>query len=493
MGFKADTSFLKFLSMGAVGVHQTMEQLRREGFKPIELERYCGSNKIWATKVKRLRLPDLLCVKTGMRLEVRAKSKLEIKMSDAPSNPDRVWDAGLRDDDLVAFIACFDTGNGPRPADAAVFFRIRELRDSAGTSKLGPPKSASEGAERDRTWPSTVPSRDCSVLSVESDKIKVEQHADDDRPSRRQSYRLNGKTAYCSNGDNFTAGVSFLAGTPSNMADLASYRAHNYDPLGDLHSSNVVDRYAAAKSIPYRDDPQDRALQGLEDLINRETEDRVALEAAGAAAVFDSALGQDRVAQYVWNNEDNPEMRMEAVLILTELGDNPFSREQLTRISTAPSFRGNEIRQAAVWGLGKAGLNAYDELIPFIDDPEENVALHAIAAFGSDTPPNIIDLLVQELIAGDPRRAPAASEALRIIGSDDVLHTLIQVVQSAQSPSDWVLATLGRLPPDNVRRHLQGNPILDRISPMLLIAEGANWLSYDQITTDMSFLLKQNL
>ena len=100
MGFKADTSFLRFLSMGAVGVHRTMLRLRDRGFEPIELERYCGSNKIWTTKVKRMRLPDLLCVKTGMRVEVRAKTDPKIRMSDAPANPDRVRDAGLRDDDI---------------------------------------------------------------------------------------------------------------------------------------------------------------------------------------------------------------------------------------------------------------------------------------------------------------------------------------------------------------------------------------------------------
>ena len=69
MGFKTDTSFLRFLTMGAMGVQQVMRQLRAAGFSPSELERYCGSNKIWATKVKRLRLPDLLCVRTGLRLE----------------------------------------------------------------------------------------------------------------------------------------------------------------------------------------------------------------------------------------------------------------------------------------------------------------------------------------------------------------------------------------------------------------------------------------
>ena len=94
MGFKDDTSFLRFLSMGAAGARQAIIYLRSKGFEPIELERYCTSNKIWATKVKRLRLPDLLCVRTGMRVEVRAKSDLRIRMSDAPTRPDRRWDGG---------------------------------------------------------------------------------------------------------------------------------------------------------------------------------------------------------------------------------------------------------------------------------------------------------------------------------------------------------------------------------------------------------------
>src|SRR5581483_11507446 len=130
MGFKTDTSFLRFLSMGALGVRQTMKQLSEMGFKPIELERYCTSNKIWATKVKRLRLPDIVCVRTGLRVEVRAKSDLHIRMSDAPSNPDRRWDVGMRDEDLAAFIACSDDNGTPVPATEPVFFTYRDLRQS---------------------------------------------------------------------------------------------------------------------------------------------------------------------------------------------------------------------------------------------------------------------------------------------------------------------------------------------------------------------------
>ena len=493
MGFKADTSFLRFLTMGALGVRQTMVQLQEKGFKPIELERYCASNKIWSTKVKRLRLPDLLCVKTGLRVEVRAKSDLKIRMSDAPNNPDRAWDAGLQDDDLAAFIACFDDGEGPVAADEATFFRIGDLRSTVDQSKLGPPKSASEGAERDRTWPATIPKRDGRVLEVSDQKIVVELFATEDRAARRQSYALKGKTPYVKEGDLFKANSCFLSGAPSSMADLSAYLDHVYDPFTALGSHNDVDRYAAAKSFPYRDDNRAKALQALEKLISREKEQRVKLEAAGSAAALGSALGQEIIAQFIWDEQAVHELRMEAVLILTELGDGGFTRELLKSIAAHPGFAENEIRQAAIWGLGKAGLKAYEDVLPFIADEEENVALHAIGAFDANTPRHVIDCLVELLLQGGQRVAPAASEALRIIGSPEAISALHDAYRQNEHARNWILATLGRMPPQMIRRELQGHDVLAALEPLLLCAPGANWLSSEQMKTDIAFLLKQDL
>ena len=492
MGFKADTSFLRFLSMGAVGVLRTMDRLRDRGFEPIELERYCSSNKIWTTKVKRLRLPDLLCVKTGMRAEVRAKTDLKIRMSDAPAKPDRVWDAGLRDDDIVSLIACFDEEDGPQTADDAVYFTVGALRASVARSKLGPPKSASEGAERDRTWPATVPTRDGTVLEVTDRRLIVQMTADAERPARRQTYTLRGKSVYVSPGDTFTAHSTILAGEPPRLADLSSYLPRRYAPLEDLRADTDVDRYAAVKALRFRDDPLHRVIPALEHLIRREVEERVALEAAGSAAALGSGFGQEQITRFIWDNDDRPELRMEAVFVLTELGRSAFTREQLNRVVSDPRFESDELRQAAVWALGKAGLRCYEDVVPFIDDADEDLALHAIAALGADTPPPVINHLVQDLIDGHPRRAPAASEALRIIASDEVLQALITATNAAQPVSDWIVATLGRLPTEKVRAALQGSPLLDRITPMLLVAEGAHWLASETIGTDIAFLLKQN-
>ena len=82
MNFKEAGSFLDKITMGAVGTKAVIESLNSHGHEIIELERYCTSNKIWSTKIKRLRMPDLLYLKCGKRIEARAKSALEIKMSD---------------------------------------------------------------------------------------------------------------------------------------------------------------------------------------------------------------------------------------------------------------------------------------------------------------------------------------------------------------------------------------------------------------------------
>lgn len=487
MGFKTDTSFLRFLSMGALGVRQTIKQLRDAGFEPIELERYCGSNKIWMTKVKRLRLPDVLCVRTGLRVEVRAKSDLKIRMSDAPNNPDRTWDAGNRDDDLVALIAMHDEAEGLHAADEAVFFDFGTLRRSVDTSRLGPPKSASEGAERDRVWPAVVPSRSGTVQSVDPERLIVEMHGDGS-PSRRQTYALRGKHVYVRPGDRFVADASILAGTPAALADLSVYRNRHYDPLAGLRSQSAVDRYSAVKAIPRRDDLSDQGVPALEALLAREQENRVALEAAGSAAVMGSELGQQRVEAVVWGN-GVPELRMEAVLILTELG-SPFARSELIRVATDPRFAGDEIRQAAIWGLGKSGLKAYDELRRFIDDPDDNAAMHAIIAFGGDAPPDVIGRLVEDLASPSARRAAAASEVLRVIGNETVVRALAGV---AEGGNNWLIATLGRLPPALVRQCLHGTALLAKVEPLLLLNHGMNWLASENRLMDLAFLSKQDV
>ena len=331
------------------------------------------------------------------------------------------------------------------------------------------------------------------MLEVTNERLVVQMGPEPGRPARRQTYTLRGKSVYVAPGNTFRAHTTILAGEPPALADLSAYLPRRYAPLGDLRSDTDVDRYAAAKALRFRDDPRDQVVSALEGLLLRETEERIALEAAGSAAALGSEFGQERVTRFIWDNDDRPDLRMEAVFILTELGRGTFTRGQLVSIAADPRFEGNELRQAAVWALGKAGLQCYEDVLPFIDDADENLALHAIGAFGADTPRPVIDRLVRDLVAGDSRRAPAASEALSIIASDEVLQALLTAANAGESVPDWVVATLGRLPPDQTRAALQHSPLLERVTPMLLTARGAHWLSSEAISTDIAFLLKQDL
>jgi len=151
VGLKVDSSFLKFVTMGALGARRVCELMANAGLQPIELERYSRSNKIWSTKVKRLRLPDLLCVRTGLRVEVRAKSKLTIKMSDAPTKPDRRWNTGLAPRDMIAFVLIREAEDDTlHAAENAELFGLRTCKhprttaDSAHQSRQAKAQSATE-------------------------------------------------------------------------------------------------------------------------------------------------------------------------------------------------------------------------------------------------------------------------------------------------------------------------------------------------------------
>ena len=49
------------------------------------------------------------------------------------------------------------------------------------------------------------------------------------------------------------------------------------------------------------------------------------------------------------------------------------------------------------------------------------------------------------------------------------------------------------MPPDRIRHLLAGDPLLERIAPLLLTAEGAHWLASEKKATDIRFLLAQDI
>src|SRR5258706_5448917 len=113
--------------MGALGAKRVADDLAKRGHRIVELERYAMANKIWTTKVKRLRMADLLCVSCGRRFEAKAKSKLEVKLSDS-KQAGRGWSDGMRPDDVFAFLTVtVDSNNLPLAIGSPLYFTTASM------------------------------------------------------------------------------------------------------------------------------------------------------------------------------------------------------------------------------------------------------------------------------------------------------------------------------------------------------------------------------
>jgi hypothetical protein len=105
------------------------------------------------------------------------------------------------------------------------------------------------------------------------------------------------------------------------------------------------------------------------------------------------------------------------------------------------------------------------------------------------------------IIAGIPSRRGSLNSYLQ--NKYDPLTEIAAKRSRAQEPHrrsarkkgvvDWTLATLGRLPAEKVRTALNGDPLLERLGPLLLLSSTTNWLAEDTVDIDLKFLLKQNL
>lgn len=478
--------------MGALGVRRVCELMALAGLQPIELERYSRSNKIWSTKVKRLRLPDLLCVRTGLRVEVRAKSKLTIKMSDAPTNPDRRWNTGLAPRDMIAFVLIREAEDGTLHAGGnAELFWVENLQATEDDSRLGPPKSASEGAERDREWPSIVATNNGVVQAVDDTRISRLEGG------RNQTYQLRGKTAYFAPGQAFLAESQFLAGLPAAKAAFPNPRQVRWNPRNMLGSASPIDRYVAVKALGVVGGAPD--FPAISNIAEHDPEGRVALEAAATL----TRLGSDHGLELLRAAIDDPQvpfLRMEAVLALSELYGTPLATpcaDLLTEYAQAEALAGDEIRQAAIWGLGKDGLRAYARLLAFLDAPAEKELIHAVCAFGPDADAALADHLIAVLAdqaAPERKQASASFVLARTIPANISAPRLVALRTHVSAVTrDWALATLGQMSPAAIRGYVADPALATQLRPLQLTSPETNWTRSEQITDMLAFVRKQTV
>jgi hypothetical protein len=489
MPFKRDDDFLRFITMGAAGSAAVAQFLTDEyGHRVVELERYAMANKIWATKIKRLRLADLVCVDCGLRVEARAKSKLEIRMSHSDTLG-REWDAGLRDSDICAFVLWHpETGiTSGQPA----CFTVGAMRETADYAKLGPRKSASEGAERDMTWPASVPKQDSLVEEIDerAGKVKVRSLS-----GRLQTFYLRNNVPariYVERGGEVAGGATFVLGCVEEPETLdCPGRVWSY--AEDLDSGDDIERYVAVKAAGIEGDPKTETK--LRDLAEDEEADvRIRLEAWASLSRIDPArytpnvLAQARERNA--GNQDAMAMAMEAIFILSELG-TPEGTEGLAALAADRNLD-SEARCAAVWGLGVAGVSDPMQVLPYIADNDEEVALHALAAIGP-LPPRAFPVVASMLDGTDLEAASAAT--LLVEQGDTGIECLLDAALAGRSGATWAVVGLGQLGEAAVRR-TAGDRLTADLDQALkpFWAQGRSWLRRQQFDTPLQFLRLQTI
>src|SRR2546428_1029689 len=363
--FKSDESFLEKISIGAIGTRRVFENLKKQGHHPLELERGSMSFKIWKTvKIKRIRVPDILCVRCGRRVESRAKTKFEVSMSHSLSDPERGWDHGLHNDDLVAIVVCSKSGARPIDwtADSLVqYASVSYLRSAQkkGLVVITKPKGAQEGFEARILWPSAAASSEGEVISVSDERVQYRRANDKRTITLSISGNKRKLTPLVKVGQRVAQNQALASVVPIATGESCSQTISEDNYVDMLRSSSLGDRYTGAKALGTIGNS--KANVALSEKLHDQREHiYVRIEAAAGLA----RGGKDEGYGFIENNlRDNYlQNRLEAVIVLGELNTDKSAKLLVSVLQNQSQHA--EIRAGAAWALGELrNKEAMDALV----------------------------------------------------------------------------------------------------------------------------------
>lgn len=440
--FKSDVSFLEKISMGAVGTQRVFTHLREQGHDPLELERGSMSFKIWKNiKIKRIRMPDILCVACGRRVESRAKSTFEISMSHSFSDPERGWDYGLQDEDFVALVICKRTGDKPIDwqADELVqYISVQDLRAAYGDNLilLEKTKGAEEGFETRVKWPAVIAKSVGVVDVVTSERIQYRRRSDNriiTHSLSKQGIRLQPlvhEEETISQNQVLASVIPVVRQFPcSREADQEYY-------IQRLSSSSLSERYTAAKALStFQSNLTSKALSNK---IGESHEHiYVKLEAAVSLARHDEEQGWHFLTRCL--SDDYLQNRLEAIIALGEI---PVNRScQLLSSVLIDERQHPEIRAGAAWALGElrneSAISVLIDSFSTISDAIRVEAARALAKLSS----SFSDKVLEEFRQVAPEKRPPLAWAISKSGRsklEDLINALVD-----DDTRHWVAYILG--------------------------------------------------
>jgi hypothetical protein len=447
--FKSDESFLRKLSIGAAGTRRALEDLRRHGHEPIELERGSTTFKIWpkTIKRKRLRMPDILCLRCGRRFESRGKTALKIAMSHSVSDASRAWNVGLDDRDFVALVGV-TSGDSPTAAEAdslVQYIAVRELREAydAGDITVTKPKGAEEGSEVQVHWAAAVMKTPGRVEEVTPTNI----HFREDSGKRRKFNlpRRHGRAlrALVRAGEELQRNQIVASVVTVNSVCLCPGGATLDLYLGYTKSASVVDRFMAVKALGHFAEAS--ATAALVERVSDEKEDiYVRVESAAVLMRRERPEGHSYLQSLI--DGGHASFRMEAAIVLGEVATAEAAT--LLRRMLRNQDEHTDVRAAAAWSLGEIGLN--DDNVGALIDSFTNLefeiraeAARALAKLAA----KYRDKVVAAFPTSTPDRRPGIAWALARAGVSvgDLLPSLID-----DDTRQWVAYMIGSQQPSEV-------------------------------------------
>lgn len=204
LALKPDSSFFRKIALGAVGARAVRQDLARYNHRMVELERGSTDTKLWKdVKRKRVRIPDLVCARCGLRVESRAKTGAELSMSHSQTDEGRAWDFGMVDTDVIAFPVCvalhdqyWSAGRlGVRSSywhernwvrwavqGRVNYFTVRAFRSTPHTRVST--KGVTEGSETSVFWPAVFSTQSGIIEAIKKDRITLRRSNDGRRQTR---------------------------------------------------------------------------------------------------------------------------------------------------------------------------------------------------------------------------------------------------------------------------------------------------------------------